>query len=335
MNQRMEQIKEKITTYSRGEISLDIEAGKLGFCIFFFLLNDEAYRKQAEKLLDDVYRKLNDEHQFINLYQLSQVGTGIDYLIKNQYVKGNANYILSDVDNAIFRKLAFEDTIDYRMPGIIPLLHYLFVRLEKQKQGSDACFLWEELCIKTFNSIYISLESNFYNDPVLFSLETYPLPLFLYVIGKLHSLRFYNYRIDEVIKEMSGLIQSRLPVLHANRLYLLWGLSHLKKETGLNFWDEQIELLVHHIDYQTIIYKELRSKAVFVNDGVAGICLLLIDLEKTPYQIPFDIRLLRERIAKSAVWQEDQWEKESLGLFKGFSGLLLINHLIDKKENSL
>jgi hypothetical protein len=327
----MYKIEEKIIAHSKEDISLDVELGKSGICIYLFmrsrLLNDPKVGKLAEKLLEEVCGSLSAYKGKGPSPELIQIGIGIDYLLRNTFVKGNSNTVLGDFDDIIFHLFAPESTAKSNPVNLMRILYYICIRLEKQKKGSDSHFMLEELCIKVFNELCESLDSTFFEEPILFNLD-YRLPQFLYVVGKIHALKFYNYRIDEVLKEISGLILSKFPVSHANRLYLLWGLVRFKELAESNIFDEQIELLHSHIDYKKIIYEELQNKTVFIKNGVAGIYLLLAGLEKTSCPIPYDKQLLKKRIEDSDVWKEDQWTKENLGLIHGFSSLIMTYLLI-------
>jgi len=333
VNTCFDQINKKVVAYSNQKMSLDIEEGKMGCCIYFFelarLTDELQYRKIAEKLLDDIYLELANEPAERTAYELAQIGMGIDYLRTQKYVTGNINSILGDIDRLIFKTLAFENnSITYRINGIIPVMYFICNRIDRLKKGSDARFILEELCIKLFNDLYQSLDAGFYDESYLFNILIYKLPLFLFTISKMYLLRFYNYRIIETLKEISGLIQSRIPALHSNRLYLLWSLLHLKAATGLDTWNEQMEILSNRIDYQKIIYEELRNKDVFIQDGVAGIYLLLNALKDTPLSLPFDKTVFQKRIEESEIRKDGEALEENLGLIDGFSGLLWVYYSI-------
>ena len=325
-------INEKIAAYSNQKILLDIEEGKMGYCIYFFelarLTGELKYQKLAEKLLDDIYLELANESSEKTAYELAQIGMGIDYLLHQKYVEGNVNSILGDIDRLIFKTIAFENNpITYKINGIIPVLYFICNRINQCNKGSDSRFILEELCIKLFNDLYQSLDPGFYDESYLFNILRYKLPLFLYTLSKMYSLQFYNYRITEILKEISGLIQSRIPALHSNRLYLLWSLLHLKETTGLDIWNEQMDILLNHIDYKRIIYNELRNKDVFIHDGVAGIYLLLNALKNTSLSLPFDKIIFRKRIEESEIWKDKEALK-NMGLINGFSGLLWVYYSI-------
>jgi len=253
---------------------------------------------------------------------------GIDYLIKQKYLQGNINSVLEDIDKLIFKSVVFETKpVTYKMNGIIPVLYFICTRIGQQHKGSDAGLMLEELCIKLINGLYRSLDLDFYEESYLFNILNYKLPQFLFVASKIYSLQFYNYRIIEILKDISNIILSRMPALHFNRLYLLWSLVHLKEATGWNIWDEQMNLLINHIDYQKIIYKELRNKDVFILDGVTGIYLLLSALKKTVYPISFEKTFFCRRIEESEIWKDEE-ALEFLGVINGFSGLIWVYYLI-------
>jgi len=325
-------INEQIATYCNQKISLDIEEGKMGCCIYFFeiarLTGEKQYQQLAEKLLDDIYSELANETTERTSYELAQIGMGINYLHEKNYVKGNINLILGDLDRLIFKTIVFENKpITYQINGIISVFYYICARISRHNKGSEARFLLEELSIKVFNDIYRSLDPGFFDESYVFSMLRYKLPQFLYVLSKMITLQFYNYRVVEVLNEILGLIQSRIPVLHSNRLYLLWGLLHLKEATGWNTWNEQIDILINRMDYKKMIYEELRNKNVFIEDGVAGIYLLLNAIKHTFLSLPFDIILFQKRIEESKIWK-DKESLEKRGLINGISGLLLVYYSI-------
>jgi len=332
VNKYIAEINKKMIVAGNQKMSLDVETGKMGYCLYFFklsrLLNEPQYKMQAEKLLDDIYLELSKASAERSAYELAQIGMGIDYLIKQKYMGGNINAILSDIDGRIFKKMIFDKlSVTYQPHEIIFVLHFICIRIEEQSKGSDERFIMEELGIRLLNDLYRSLDPSFYDESMIFNIQKYKLPQFLYVVSKMYSLQFYNYRIIEIIREISSFVLSRMPVLHSNRLYLLWSLVHLKRVTGWDIWDEQMNMLISHTDYQKIIFKELRNKDVFILDGVASIYLLIDLLKDMSHPIPFDKTLFRKRIEESEIWKDEKFA-QSLGLINGFSGLLWVYYSI-------
>jgi hypothetical protein len=217
---------------------------------------------------------------------------------------------------------------------VVGILYYILRRLDRLKKVSDDFVLMANLSIQSFEQFYGNIIHYLSDDePQLFSFD-YSLPATVFVWSKLYSLQFYNYRLDEVLKELSYMLLSRIPVLNANRLYLLWALVQLKQATNSTVWDEQIEILHSHIDSNKIIFNELKSKDVSIRDGLAGIYLLLSDLDKTPYRVDFDKDLIIRRFEESDVWKNEQWRSMPFGLINGISGALLIySSIINNKKS--
>lgn len=339
MNEMIVYLNQKIKIFANETSVLNIVTGKMGVCLYFFLLADslrnKQYQKWAEKILDEIYEKLNQDTIATSITDIVQVGIAIDFLLNRKYVTGNINKVLGEVDNVLFQKMTSSRNPQILTCGthdFLYILYYLYLRCEKQKNNSDNRYLIEELIIKAFNEVYDSLNSAFYDEPLLFDLD-YKLPPFLYVLSKIYSLNFYNYRIDEVIKEIAGLIQSRIPALHSNRLYLLWGLVNLKQATKFTFWDEQMNLIYHNINISKIIEQELKNKQVFIKNGVAGIYLLLAAMNKTDYKIPYDLEMLCKRIQNSNIWKENTLQ--SLAFVNGMSGLLWVEYLVNHKIDAI
>lgn len=339
MNEMMVYLNKQIKVFASENPGLNIATGKMGVCLYFFLLADSLKNKQyqewGESLLDEIYEKLSQDITSVSITDIVQVGIAIDFLLNRKYVTGNVNRVLGEVDNVLFQHMTSSrnpQILTCNTPDFLYILYYLYLRHKKQKPNSDDCFLIEELIIKAFNEVYASLNSAFYDEPFLFNLD-YRLPPFLFVLSKVYSLDFYNNRLDEVIKEIAGLIQSRIPVLHSNRLYLLWGLVNLKQVTKFTYWDEQVKLIYHNINIPKIIGQELQNKHVFIEDGVAGIYLLLRAMKKTDYEIPYDPEILCRRIQDSDVWKKST--PQTLAFANGMSGLLWVEHLMNHKIDAI
>lgn len=337
MNEMMVYLNQQIKAFAYETPSLNIATGKMGVCLYFFLLADslknKRYQEWGENLLDEIYEKLNQDITSVSITDIVQVGIAIDFLLNRKYVTGDVNRVLGEVDNVLFQHMTSSrnpQMLTCKTSDFLYILYYLYLRHKKQKTNSNDCFLIEELIIKAFNEVYASLNSAFYDEPFLFNLD-YRLPPFLFVLSKIYSLDFYNNRLDEVIKEIAGLIQSRIPALHSNRLYLLWGLVNLRQVTKFTYWDEQVRLIYHNIDISKIIGQELQNKQVFIEDGVAGIYLLLIAMKKTDYEIPYDPEILYRRIQDSDVWEKKT--PQTLAFANGMSGLLWVRHLINHKTD--
>jgi lantibiotic modifying enzyme len=111
---------------------IGLEYGKMGICLYFYYLSrledKEGYKQTADKLLDEVTNKLSKNENIGDAYILAGIAVGISHLVRENFVGGNINEILEDVDNQIFKILAFKKNEDanYPKPMLIPLLIHLW-----------------------------------------------------------------------------------------------------------------------------------------------------------------------------------------------------------------
>jgi hypothetical protein len=295
--------------------------GKMGLCIYYYYLSrweeKEEYKQMADKLLDDVVSNLSVMLDLNIRFKpditvrtgLAGVAIGISHLVKEKFIAGDINEILEEVDSHIFKNLAFlteKELINQNMTvDFVPLLYYLYLRYTEQTSSDDK-YIFQELMIKTIEMFKRNLQPGFFYEYFSFSVQNFHLPFFLYVIGKIYGLNIYNDRITKILEEHINQIISTIPVLHANRLYLVWGLIHsrpclpgYRKEI-----DFQIHLLREAVDIDHIINSELKNQDIYIKNGLSGIYILLycIWMNYPEYGIDFDPRLFVNKISNSEAW---------------------------------
>jgi hypothetical protein len=109
------------------------------------------------------------------------------------------------------------------------------------------------------------LQADFFKEYFTFSPVNFRAPFFLYAISNVYDLNIYNERLSQILYVVIDQILSTVPVLQANRLFLLWGLLNIKpclpkyqKEI-----DTRIQLLKEGIDIEHIINAELKNQDIF------------------------------------------------------------------------
>ena len=98
----------------------------------------DEYLKIGGKLLDEIFSGISSIQTMDVKTGLAGIGLGIHYLITKEYVSGNPNVVLEDIDNVIFKHLSyakFYDSID--SVSLMHILYYLCVRLKDQKAKND------------------------------------------------------------------------------------------------------------------------------------------------------------------------------------------------------
>jgi hypothetical protein len=321
--------------------------GKMGLCIYYYYLSrweeKDEYKQMADKLLDDVVSNLSVTLDLNIRFKpdvtvrsgLAGIAIGISHLVKEKFIAGDINEILEDVDSHIFKNLAFlteKESINKNLAvDFIHLLYYLYLRYTEQT-SSDEKYLFQELMIKTIELFKQNLHADFFNEYFSFSLWNFHLPFFLYVIGKIYDLNIYTDRITKILEELINQIVSTIPVLHANRLYLLWGLIHsrpclpdYRKEI-----DSHIHLLKEAIDIDHIVNVELKNQDIYIINGLSGVYILLycIQMNCPEYGIDYNPQLFVDKISNSKAWEALLDRKfyfySHNGLFDGFPGANLV-----------
>ncbi len=321
--------------------ALGLANGKMGICLYFYLCsrldNNREYQKNADRLLDEIFAGIQSVRTIDVMQGLVGIGLGVDYLIKNGYVKGNSNTVLSDLDDEIFKQLTATEFPAYMDSlNLIQLLYYLCIRLKSQKQGSDAEFLYRELIILAVNKLYEKVDDSLFEEPFCYS-SNYKLPQLLYVLGIVYSLGFYNYCLRKILEEICFRLCSIIPVLHAHRLYLIWGIRNLMKEVDMPGVGDHLALLERELHVSTIFAEELRNKNICFLNGVASIYLWLQDLRDAECAKDFASYqgILLERLGSSDMWSlfesDPNYIKAYKGLLDGYCGMGLLARVILKQ----
>ncbi|GHU83029.1 hypothetical protein FACS189415_4520 [Bacteroidia bacterium] len=317
------------------ESPLSLAYGKMGFCLYFFIVSrmekNKEYEKIANRLLDDIFEKAPTVTSIDVRSGLAGIGLGIHYLVKEKFVRGNINTVLADIDDMIFKQMtspAYYETIDSLT--LIHLLYYWSVRLKEQKAGSESQWLYQELIIHILNRLYDKVGTSFCEEPMNYNVD-YQVPQFLFVLAELRALQFYNSRIQKIVEEFSYLLFGILPRLNAHRLYILWGLDAIKKaDIKVDKLDNYIRIVRNEINPEEMFQSEFRNRNVFFNDGWISIYLLLNKLgdyfneaDITKYK-----KQIREKIEASDVWnlfsEEPSYFEVHKGLYSGYCGAALL-----------
>jgi hypothetical protein len=338
ITKKLKELNAKTIALLESNPSLDLIHISLYFYYISRLGNNKEYEKLAKKYLDEVAASINTIKSVDIKHGLAGIGLGIDYLVKNNFVKGNINNILQEIDDYLFRTISVAkhyETLDTLT--MLQVLYYFYVRLKDQSQGSENEYLFKEQCIDTINNIYSKIEKTAFGSRLAYNIE-YELPLFLYVLSKISSVNFYNRRVTNILKELSPTILSTVPILHCNKLYLLWAMLAVKQHINIEGWNKHINLLKQELDLDEIINNELKNRNIFFNDGATSIFLLAEyikkDLDEEKICI-FQEKLL-EKIEQSEVWylleDDPQYFEIHNGLYDGFCGVALLLMIYGKNN---
>ena len=334
-------LNERLMNSFSQDAPLGLANGKMGFCLFAFWLfrqeKNEKYQEIAEKILDEIHRKIAEIRGIEMMNGLAGIGFATRFLLQEAYVKGEPNVILSDLDDEIYKYLSYPETLNnVNIQSAIHILYYLSVRLQDQKSGSENEYLYRELIITAVNHIYQKIDASFYEEPAFFGVHYLP-PQFLFVLSRLYTLKFYNYRIIKILEEIGFTLTTTFPRFHLNRLFLMWGMDSVVRQVSMSDWENHIRILSDQLNVQSILVDELRSRNVFIDGGLSGVYLLLEALKK--HFMANDMQQwmiqLIDRLESSDVWRlldsDPDYFLQNRGLVSGVSGVSIVLSLAKSK----
>jgi hypothetical protein len=108
--------------------------GKMGIVLFFYhyakYKNNIVYADFAEDLLDDIWETTYNNLPVSFASGLTGIAWGIEYLIQNNFVRGNSNEICEDIDNKIISLDIRRLNSEFIKKELEGLLHYILIRIK-------------------------------------------------------------------------------------------------------------------------------------------------------------------------------------------------------------
>ena len=240
--------------------------GKAGVIIFFYNLaektSDKKYLKYADLLVDEIYKRFNVNINFKD----GVAGTAwcVEYLMQNNFCKGNSDEILKGIDTNIYNFLIEQPEIPFDLlQGLIGYLQYSMMRLKNKKDNkSDISQINIEFFKFIINKIDRKAAAQFINltRDVRFNLLD-DIYMLLWSLNNAYTLNVYNEKILNMIKQWEIYLISYIPCLHINRLNLAILLlqtnqilksEKIKKHINTLLYSINIEQLETEIDIQKI-----------------------------------------------------------------------------------
>lgn len=337
-----DELKKTMVLLDRIIVSMDMKGfplglfnGQMGICIYFFYLarlrDNPEYRAFAERLLQQIFASASDISVINFSVGLSGIGWGIHHLLEEGFATGDFDDVLLDVDDVLFRTVHFEwlDDKKRRKSDFIWLLLYYADRLRTIKNKEEKK-LAQKTVVRILNHIENSYSDVLWEQPAIFNLEKYDLAFYLMVLGKLYELGFYNDKIVRIWEGLVNTVLSSMPLLHANRLFLLTGIQCVLKHVSLPQWEQHAKLLESNIDYDEMLNREFLNKNITLRRGVAGCCLLLSMAGNISEEQRNGIM---HKIELSDIWKEKFSPVSgaiggNVGLADGTAGVSLIYNLL-------
>lgn len=303
--------------------------GGIGICMYLSETNSD----QAIPILKDtlkISRQLNiDFRRGLTGFVIS-----LQHLKNKGIFNGDINLLINDTDTLLFRTIAFDNKESLTITEIVEFIYYEIWRLENIESDEEK-YLHIEL-IKTMTDIlFFSVTPEALLEPKHYSLE-YKLPQILWILSRVYHCEIYQSRITKMLEMLSPLILFKMPILHANRLTIMWALKRLINECNLGAkWQEYLELLKHNIDVNIILNKEV-ANSIYIENGVSSIYYILKDLPEINCQDDnFRDRILNiigNSTEMKLLETNEAYLRNHIGLYNGYSGVALTKHIIEKEN---
>lgn len=293
MNKYSIQITHQIQQNGLAGTNYGLMHGNTGLCLYFYQLskrtNNPEYEQLADDLLDKVFANLSTSAFADFENGLAGIGWGIEYLVQNGFAEGDTDDILEEVDNKVFKSLNEENINSFELGnGLTGFLFYLISRMKKPTNpNSMAQRINRELLILTINKLdelvtnqFTSITKEMYFD--LF----WRFPVMLYGLVQAFELNIYSEKIRCMINQWIMNLETYLPSMHINRLYMATVLMEVNKRIPNKRLEKQIQILLFATDFD-VLKTEVDPGAFNIRYGWPGVVWLLQQaLEIIPVAYP-------------------------------------------------
>ena len=142
--------------------NLGLLNGKMGVAIFFFHYTEyiakKVYKDFAGELINEIYKEIHVNYPCDFKDGLSGIAWGVEYLVRNQFVEGETDEILEDLDRQILERdvrRIQDNTLDTGLKG---LAYYIISRCANRERNNN--IISEEYILDLIKA----LQSNIYKD---------------------------------------------------------------------------------------------------------------------------------------------------------------------------
>lgn len=147
--------------------------GKMGVVIFFYhysrYTNNPIYEEFAGELLDEIYEEIHLDMSIGLESGLSGIGWGVNYLFQNNFVNGDLDNVLKDINQKI-AEYNFEYITDYSLrTGLKGILCYINQCHILSLQKSNKSF-FDRICLSKYRKLIYDIDVKYRNELLILSL---------------------------------------------------------------------------------------------------------------------------------------------------------------------
>lgn len=309
---------------------INLSYGAMGLCIYLAELND----KRWINVYSQIKQRLVDLDTDMSLKTgLSGIALSIIELCKKDFIKEQVSDILNDIDNLLYRIIAYEEQGSQDLTVEIDVLYYLIIRYEYCRSKNER-LIYRKLVMQKVNDVLFLITPESFLEPLKYSLD-FVLPKILYVFSLVIEMDICTERIVKMLNTMSSMILYKIPLLDSNKLYLLFGLTKIINScNGFQDWKQYRTLLKDLISIDNILSHECRGR-IYLEDGISSIYFLVRAIPDFHSQyIAIGHQIIKEIENSKEISRlnsNDAYLKNHFGIFNGYCGVALAMLLIKKE----
>lgn len=305
-------IDEILSSHSKNT-NIGLLNGKTGLCLYYFILNrGDNDVNLAQNLLDNVISNLkigSTDTTFAT--GLSGISWAIEFLIRNCYINGDPEEVVYELDNNIFKNIAYSilNKADFES-GILGYLFYYLYKMQFLKGDSLSFALYEKVVVKLLNDLSDLLENNGLSVKPSHEFTVFwDLPICLFLLGRVYKLNIHLNKVDNILSILTPMILELRVPSNAYKLSLGVGLSCLLREVKDDRLSSFLQTLHEEFNIELLLNEEFRDKSLHFKNGLSGIYFLLwlkslVSNESGETFSLLKFRIL-DRIKNSSFWDID------------------------------
>lgn len=265
MKEELQKIANTLLLYSYHIESIGLLNGKMGIVLYLYRYARYAdckyYSEFADELLDKVLDSMNHSSPDFES-GLSGVGWCVNYLMKNNYVEGDPNDILLNVDKRVFSQLSCNPITSMLGQGI-----YLLERLKDNKELEIHIGQLLDFCDKGI--------SEYKGETSLYHLNS-----ILYFLIEVDAMNLYQEKVDRVKQLLPGVLKK----IYKSTLYnkvdihifncLLKKLDPQQNEQWADIISFKLDDVTENFDIESIIKLSYLENLYFGNSNRKQIPLI-------------------------------------------------------------
>ena len=334
MKSKIDSFKDEFNTEKLKLLHIGLIDGQMGIALMFFLLSrkhsDKHYEAFAEDLLDKILEKAVKCRNYSFNSGLTGIGLGIEYLVQNEYIKGDTDKILEDFDKVIFKHAANGITLNRfdLDTGSGGYALYFLYRLKGVTNVNASTYLFNKGMVFTFineiEKLLKRIAEEWSRNGKFDILGEFAILLFF--LTKLYDLKIINYKVKFIIDQIAFNLNGYTPLLHTNKLYLATLLKKINIKVESPIVEHEINNLLFSLNVEEMHY-EIDSSSEGLRYGQNGLLFLLklacdtLDKDCLQYDtINNHYHLLRKRIEN-----RNHNPPFDYSITNGYAGILLNN----------